>query len=229
MNREFWLKRWQDREIGWHENEAEPALVRSFQGKAPMRFFVPLCGKSLDLAWLGEHGHEVLGVELSPLACREFFAERKLTPEVRPDGPFTRYEAGPYVILQGDFFALTTEHVGSFDVLYDRAALIALPPATRDAYASALRRWITASGSRFKEMLQVILERTPASEDGPPFSVTEQELQRHYAAILEIQRLSQGEEVPIGPGGRFRAIESVYRLIPRVQAPRRNTANTLTP
>jgi len=30
--------------------------------------FVPLCGKSRDMLWLREQGHQVLGVELSAIA-----------------------------------------------------------------------------------------------------------------------------------------------------------------
>ena len=36
---------------------------------------MPLCGKSLDMVWLAAQGHEVLGVELAPLAVEQFFAE----------------------------------------------------------------------------------------------------------------------------------------------------------
>src|SRR3546814_12861307 len=47
------------------------------------RVFVPLCGKSLDMAWLAARGHRVLGVELSPLAVGQFFDENGLAPAQR--------------------------------------------------------------------------------------------------------------------------------------------------
>ena len=43
---------------------------------------MPLCGKSLDMVWLAAQGHEVLGVELAPLAVEQFFAENELRPVI---------------------------------------------------------------------------------------------------------------------------------------------------
>ena len=45
--------------------------------------FVPLCGKSLDMVWLAQQGHRVIGAELSQRAIDDFFAERGLAPTTR--------------------------------------------------------------------------------------------------------------------------------------------------
>ena len=80
---ELWQQSWRDRDIAFHQHVVNPHLVKFWQNlrlTAADRVFVPLCGKSLDLLWLAEQGHPVIGVELSPLAVRAFFRENKLHP-----------------------------------------------------------------------------------------------------------------------------------------------------
>jgi len=86
MQPEFWLQRWQQGQIGFHRGEGMPLLERhwpALQVAPGGRVLVPLCGKSLDMHWLAAQGHRVLGVEISPLAVQQFFAEAGLRPERR--------------------------------------------------------------------------------------------------------------------------------------------------
>jgi len=101
--------------------------------------FVPLCGKTEDLAWLASRGHRVVGVEWVESAVRAFFEERGLTPSVTQDKGLTRYEAQGVVVFAGDFFSVTPAHLGGATVLYDRAAMIALPAPMRERYVKQLR------------------------------------------------------------------------------------------
>jgi len=43
-----------------------------------VRFFVPKCGKSVELKFLYYHGFEVIGCEDGLQTCQEFFGENKL-------------------------------------------------------------------------------------------------------------------------------------------------------
>ena len=85
MDPAFWHSRWQEGRIGFHQDRPTPLLVEHWtslglaQGS---RVFVPLCGKSLDMAWLASQGHRVLGVELSAMAVRAFYEEHYV-PEPR--------------------------------------------------------------------------------------------------------------------------------------------------
>src|SRR4051812_5121285 len=118
MDKSFWNDRWQRGEIGFHQSEVEPALIDHFKGLAPTRVFVPLCGKSLDLAWLASQAHEVVGVELSALACDAFYAEHRLTPQCSKEGIFTVYRGGGVTIYNGDFFEFTPAMLGPIGGLY---------------------------------------------------------------------------------------------------------------
>jgi thiopurine S-methyltransferase len=193
MDRAYWMGRWSRGETGWHQAEPEPALVRFFGTLASTRVFVPLCGKSLDVAWLSAR-HSVLGVEWSELACRAFFEERQITPRESKQGPFLRFEGGNVVLLCGDFFALEPGDLEGVGAVYDRAALIALPRAERERYAQHLLGLV--STARDLAFLQLCLERSPSDENGPPFSVDEAELRAHYGSAFRLEFI-ESEDVPL--------------------------------
>ena len=130
MEKEFWLQRWQEQQIGFHEGRFNNSLVQYWpQLKTPKAacVFVPLCGKSQDMVFFAEQGMHVIGIELSALAVEAFFQEQDLTPDVSQEGELQCYRAGPYTLYCGDVFALHHEHLKDCHWVYDRAALIALP------------------------------------------------------------------------------------------------------
>ena len=100
---------------------------------------MPLCGKSLDLIWLAGQGHDVIGVELSPVAVKAFFRENHLKPSKRRVGNFMLWKAGRISILCGDYFSLVSADLGIIDLVYDRAALTALPEDIRKRYVAHLQ------------------------------------------------------------------------------------------
>jgi thiopurine S-methyltransferase len=140
----LWRQCWRDRHTVSHQLSVNPLLARFWPGLelAPgSRVLVPLCGKSLDMLWLAEQGHEVVGVELSPVAVSAFFRENHLQPVRRAVGKFIRWQHGRLSILCGDFFSLTASDLGDVDAVYDRAALTALAPGVREAYVAHLH-WV---------------------------------------------------------------------------------------
>ncbi len=107
MQADFWHTRWANNQIGFHLDEINPYLMRHLSRlrlQAGERILVPLCGKTLDLAWLAAQGLEVLGVELSEKAVSDFFEEHDLRPEIDQLGGFRRYRVAGITLLQGDFF-----------------------------------------------------------------------------------------------------------------------------
>lgn len=138
----LWQRCWRDRQTGFHQKTVNPLLTSFWSGLGlgpGSRVFVPLCGKSLDMIWLAGQGHQVVGVELSPIAVRAFFRENRLQPVRRQVGAFTLWEHGRLAILCGDYFLLTEGDLGPIDAVYDRAALTALPEDIRRAYVAHLR------------------------------------------------------------------------------------------
>ncbi len=189
---DFWAARWKEGRIGFHEGRTNAFLERHVgrlltSAGAPRRVLVPLCGKTEDLAFLAAQGHEVIGIEAVEDAVRAFFTEHGLTPTVRPRGEHVReYSAPRLTLLCGDVFACTAEIVGPVDALYDRAAVIALPPDVRRRYVAHVRS-LLAPGSRG---LIVSVEYDTTKMEPPPFSVMTDELHELYAGA----RLEQLEE-----------------------------------
>jgi thiopurine S-methyltransferase len=173
----FWIARWSEGRIGFHEGKPNAFLERHGERLAgAKRVLVPLCGKAVDLAYLAGRGHEVVGVELVADAVQQFFAEHGVTPVVTPRGAFVEYTAGAITIFAGDWFATDAALLGAIDAVYDRAALIALPPEMRARYAAHARALAGAA-----PILLVTLEYPQELMDGPPFSVAEEEVRALYA------------------------------------------------
>ncbi|MCH4882590.1 thiopurine S-methyltransferase [Pseudomonas sp. TMW22080] len=215
MQPEFWHDRWDRNQIGFHLSQVNPYLQRLWPAlgvEEGGRVLVPLCGKSLDMSWLAANGHEVLGVELTQTAVEQFFSEQQVKPQVRQQGAFKVYEAGPVKILCGDVFALTEADVASCVGLYDRAATIAFPPEMRAAYARHLSR-ILPPGCRG---LLITLDYDQSQMNGPPFSVPDAEVQSLLSHAWALEVLEQpdvlDQEWKFLKSGVTRLVERVYRL-----------------
>ncbi|MDG4552191.1 MAG: thiopurine S-methyltransferase [Candidatus Contendobacter sp.] len=222
MQPSFWHERWERAEIGFHQHDVNVHLKRFWdrlESPAGQRVFVPLCGKSLDLLWLAGEGHPVTGVELSPLAVEAFFAENELSPCRGRDGAFEVWEVDEVRILLGDFFALEPRHVADCAGVYDRAALIALPPAMRERYA----RHLDAILPPKTRMLLVTMEYDQSVSPGPPFAVDEAEVRALYEATHEVELLHTRDALAGESRWRERGLtwllEKVYRLTHRLDAP----------
>ncbi|MDR0276603.1 MAG: thiopurine S-methyltransferase [Paucimonas sp.] len=215
MQADFWHKRWERNQIGFHQDRVNPYLARYWPalGIAPgSRVLVPLCGKSLDLAWLAGQGLRVLGVELSQRAVEDFFTEQQLQPERFQHGAFTCYRSEGVEIWCGDVFQLSAGDVADCVGLYDRAALIALPPEMRQRYA-ALLSGILPQGCRG---LLVTMDYDQAQLDGPPFAVPDDEVQALFAGRwevrVEVEEDILGESWKFVQAGVSSLLERVYTL-----------------
>lgn len=186
---EQWQQRWDSGNINFHRSDAHPALVRHWRPSAGS-VLVPLCGKSLDLRWLAERGHTVIGVELVERAVHDFFAEQRLT-FARRDGELPAYVARelPITLYQGDYFAFRTPPC---DALYDRAALVALPPDLRRRYVAHTNTLLRADAPR----LLITLEYDQALVQGPPFSVPAAEVRGYWPTLQELERRVATDETP---------------------------------
>ena len=175
MDPAFWHARWHEGRIGFHKATVTPQLERHWAAlglPAGGTVFVPLCGKSLDMAWLAGRGHRVLGVELSEVAVRDFFAGQGLVARTRETAYGVHHAAGPFELIVGDAFALDRALLADCVGVFDRAALVALPPEMRRRYAATTWAALPA-GCRG---LLVTLEYPQEQMAGPPFAVASDEV-----------------------------------------------------
>ncbi len=210
MHPDFWIERWQSGRIGFHQGAPNPLLVAhaAALGAGPRRVLVPLCGKTEDMVWLAAQGHTVVGVELAIQAVEDFFRAHGLEPRVTPQGCAWSYTVGPFTLLAGDFFGVTRDDVGPVDALYDRAALIALPPSMRLRYAAQVRA-LLPDGPRG---VVITLESPEGPMEGPPFSVSEAELRALYPDTPITLLESQGLTLPPSDPGGIPVIERCFAL-----------------
>jgi len=215
MDANFWKQRWQEGQIGFHRTEVMPLLQAHWAALSlppGSRVLVPLAGKSLDMHWLAAQGHRVLGVELSPLAVQQFFDEAGLQPRQHRSRYGEHFIAGPVEIIQGDAFDLDAALLADVAGLYDRAALIALPPPLRQHY----RDTVYAALPGGCQGLLITLEYPQAEKSGPPFSVEAREVGQLFAAPWQADLLERRDI--LGQEPRFRAegvtalATAVYRL-----------------
>lgn len=210
MDTKFWYEKWQKNEIAFHASTANPLLVKHFHRlslEKGSRVFLPLCGKTLDIAWLLSNGYRVAGAELVETAILQLFAGLGLEPKVSELAGLKHFHAKNIDIFVGNIFDLSKETLGSVDAVYDRAALVALPEETRVRYTAHMNT-ITLK----KPQLVICYEYDQDRVAGPPFSITSEEINRHYRESYDLFLL-ESADVPGGlKGGLCAAKEHVWLL-----------------
>ncbi len=213
MEHEFWHQKWESNDIGFHEDDANPFLVKYFNRlrlSASPRIFLPLCGKTTAIAWLLAQGCRVAGAELSSRAIEQLFDDLKLSPVVERAGVLTHYRAPHLDIYAGDLFQLDSQLLGAVDAVYDRAALVAFPAGMRDRYASHLKYLVPAAPH-----LLISFEYDQSLMPGPPFAVEQPDIMAYYQNTHDIHLL---ERVDLNGGlkGSVPAHETIWLLQPKI-------------
>ena len=216
MEASFWHQRWSENQIGFHQENVNSRLIRLWPEldiTPGAGVFVPLCGKSTDMLWLAEQGYRVLGVELSEPACEAFFQENGLSCRTERRGAFIEFTGDNVRLLAGDFFSLTRADLEEVMAFYDRAALVALPESMRPDYARHMGE-ILRPGSRG---LCISMSYDESRMNGPPFSVTEEEVRRLFAPLFDVDTLARSSGPEIVGNLRERGLdtldEAVFRMV----------------
>jgi len=209
MEHEFWHNKWKANEIGFHKDETNGYLKRHLKSlnlRPGAAIFVPLCGKTLDIAYLLSCGYQVVAAELNESAVIQLFENMTVTPEVTNLGSLKIYQAPGVSVFVGDVLELTEEQVGNIDAIYDRAALVALPHAMRQTYAQLLMR-ITKNTPQ----LLVAIEYDQSQYNGPPFAISEEIVHKLYAATYRCDLLER-QPMEGGLKGQTDASEAIWIL-----------------
>lgn len=201
---EPWLDRWKEGRIGWHEAGGNANLREQWRASGG-RVLVPMCGKSVDLLWLEEQGHDVVGIELSPIAVQTFFDENGIRYSIR-EGSMPAYVAADrrLSIHCGDFFEFDA---APFDAWYDRGALVALPAGMRPAYARKVDGLLKPRAGR----LVITVEYDQEIVDGPPYSVEGAEVRGYWPSLREVARHDDLDNGP--PKFREAGLRSMFEIV----------------
>jgi len=137
-SKEAWEQDWTTDNPEFHSDEVNAMLIKQHgeftRGRKNLRILVPLCGKSLDMNWLADQGHAVVGVELIEKAIEAFFHENKLTPQVKSislsseiQGTVFKANEKDITLLECSIFDVTAGVTGGqFDCIWDRGSMTAI-------------------------------------------------------------------------------------------------------
>lgn len=152
--------------------------------------FVPLCGKTVDLVYLRNHGYRALGCELSEQAVTEFFNELGEAPrKIRLNENLEKWEVENITIILGNIFDITSlESVGFTDdkvaAVFDRASLVALPDDIRGQYVEHVKK-LTHNANQ----ILVTFEHTRPT--APPHSISEELVHKYYDDTYKVEFVSR--------------------------------------
>lgn len=198
MEISYWQSRWQKNKTGWHMQQVFPLLKKYWPGlgiKQKAAVLVPLCGKTLDIDWLAAQEYYPVGVDVSDIALKEIMGRQDQPFSQASKGPFKCYTSSSMELLCGDILKLRADWLPDIEAVYDKAALIALPPEKRTRYSELIQS-LMQPGYR---MLLNCFEYPPEEMNGPPFPVFEDELVQLYGDKCTVELLhnhSIFDEVP---------------------------------
>ncbi|XP_071849499.1 probable thiopurine S-methyltransferase [Apostichopus japonicus] len=162
---ESWTKGWDEGQWGFHCNVINDLLIKYYErlvddSGSQMRFFLPLCGKSLDMKWLADKGHRVVGIDCAPRAAVDFFAENQIEyteSEISNIENCTLYKSkdGKIEFYVCDYFALTKDVLKEFDVIWDRGSLNAMPKSKVSDYVELIKQFMKPGTKVLLDLFEV--------------------------------------------------------------------------
>ncbi|XP_070840787.1 probable thiopurine S-methyltransferase isoform X1 [Chaetodon trifascialis] len=195
-----WEDRWKEDKIGFHQAEVNPMLEKNLDkvlaGRTGVRFFFPLCGKAVDMKWLADMGHSVVGVEISEKAIKQFFEECNLTYSEEPVAAIPGakvYKSSEKNIslYQCDLYNFSSSIEGQFGAIWDRGALVAINPKDREKYAALL---ISLMAKDCRYLLDTLLYN-PELYAGPPFFVPDEQVLSLFGNCCDMELLQSQDSL----------------------------------
>ncbi|KAM8966240.1 thiopurine S-methyltransferase-like [Pelodytes ibericus] len=189
-----WMARWEKRIIGFHEANVHVLLAEfvddMVNNRKQIRILFPLCGKAVDMKWLADMGHTIVGIDVSEIAIKEFFAENNI-PYVEEDVPgisgakVFKSTSGNISLYCCSIFNINDSIVGKFDGIWDRGAMVAINPCDRQRYVSL----IISLMAKDCHYLLVTVEFEPKLHAGSPFYVPDEDLETMLGSLCSYKCL----------------------------------------
>ena len=169
-----WQKHYDDNELSWDLGEVANPFVRLWEDKVlqPGTLIVPGCGQGHEVIYFAERGFQVTGVDYSLGAeklLRDSLSNKNLNVQV----------------LHQNFFELDETHTQAYDNMLEQTFFCAIHRDQRPAYVATVSRILKPGGLLFGLFYET------GEEGGPPFNTTEVDIQNHFAAAFDIERLEK--------------------------------------
>jgi SAM-dependent methyltransferase len=177
---QFWDTRYQDGVTPWDAAGVPAELARWLATQpAPLRVLLPGCGTGYEVRLFAGRGDDVLAIDFSAAAvqaARESLGE--LARHVKAD----------------DFFAFDA---GTFDLVYERAFLCALPRRMWDRWAQRVAQLVRPGGQLAGFFF------FDDNERGPPFGIARERLEELLGPAFELaadHAVAETESLPLFKG-----------------------------
>ncbi len=204
MEPEYWISKWVDNQIGFHQDNIHPLLVKYWpllKLNFESRVLVPLCGKSKDMVWLADQKHQVIGIELSNVAIESFFKENHLKIENKIGDVSHSQNID---LINADVFKISKKQTEKINAVYERGSLVALPQNIRTDYINYLKGLLDPGTL----ILLITLEYNEKMITPPPFSITRNDVYDLYSSWCDVNYLETIKSDVKGVA----ATESVFRI-----------------
>lgn len=194
MEKFFWQDKWQRGDTAFHYDKANPLLLKHFPKfnlSAGSQVLIPLCGKTADMKWLLDQGLQIVGVDLIRDPIEQFFATHQLTPEITEESGYTVYSSPGIRLYCGDFFHTPAALLQNTQLVYDRAALVALPSEMRQNYYPIINHALDYGA----QYLLLTFDFDKAPHEGPPFNVPDVEIRQALSKPIKLLEQKGMEKV----------------------------------
>ncbi len=205
----FWVERWKNKDTGFHLCDIHPDLQAYF-GRLSLKesdtVFIPLCGKTLDIHFFLQAKCKIIAVEMVELAVQQLFENLQINPQVSAWKHGKCYQSKNLTVYVGNVFDLSDEQLNSVNIVYDRAAFIALPYNLHAPYS----RLIKEIANPDKQML-ITVEFDASKLQGPPFLLLPDNIKQYYGNQYQIELLHQEETINNEPNFQEKGLTSLMR------------------
>ena len=164
------------------------------------------------MLWLQQQGHTVFGVELSETALNDFNHEQSLGLQWQQDAAPPCLCGDGFQLYCADYFSLGTADVAGATLIYDRAALIALPADMRQKYVAHLFDMLPGPW----QLLLITMDYPQNERAGPPFAVSDNDVTLLFSGC-QIELLSEQNILPENPGFQQQGLTSLVQRAYRIQ------------
>ncbi|GFN77676.1 thiopurine s-methyltransferase [Plakobranchus ocellatus] len=204
---DYWQFRYDRGHTEWQLPYAYPTLVKHYDKLNPdgaaCKVFYPMCGLSLDMAWLIEQGMTVVGVELVPHVLRMLVSDgcynwsEAPVPSLGPEATVVTRSDNRMRIYCGDMQEYTPEIEGRFDFIWDRGSIQYVRRENVQRYARSMKNLLNPGG----RLLLVVVEYDlnilqdkdfrPSMKVPPPYSMSPLEIKELYEPECTVEHIEQ--------------------------------------
>nr|CAB3267191.1 thiopurine S-methyltransferase-like [Phallusia mammillata] len=191
----YWSNRWKTGDVQFHKEDVHYDLIENENKLLPQQgsVFFPLCGKTVDMAYLASKGHTVVGLEFDEEPIKSFFSENKLKYNITEieDYPFKKYQCcnqgADITIYQGDINHATVNFLGKFDAIWDRGSFVAINTNDRTMYTNLILGIMKPNTQYYL----LCVEFDSSVFGGPPHSTTQADVQKHFGKHCHVTPLKR--------------------------------------